>query len=136
MGGRGASSMSARVPGKGSPSGLPGGAVAFSAVYADGRKVVFSVGEGGRLMRSQDETLALPTPVGADLSVAEAYERARSQGYETRLLSQSDVDSARRSRAVVHAANERLTTQWEVKGTRETRRLSKLQGRVRSSRRR
>lgn len=116
-------------------TGLPGGAVAFSTTLGNGRRLVYSLNEAGYVVSSPDETLGTPTFVRTDFTIAQLYERAMDRGMDVSLVTQADVDAARRRRSANSSANARIIAQAEVTGTSQSRSLGRQQGRIRTSRR-
>lgn len=128
MGGRGSVSASGA-------SRLPGGAAAMTVTFQSGAKNVYKVSRSGVLLQgdSLDGTF---NRAGTDFSIRGLYDRAQGRGLGVELHSASEVARGEKARAARKAENAHDVASAEVRGTSQSKRLSKLSGRVRAAKRR
>lgn len=129
MGGRGARSATS------SRNRLPGGALAMTVRFASGRSQTYAARSDGAVGISANGVAAsVIRPVETDTGLRGLYERARERGYEVTLHSRAEVETARMRYREERASSARDIAAAEVRGTSQSRKLSRFSGRSRSSR--
>ena len=127
MGGRGQSSFSGNY-------GLPNGARAVSVTFPSGMTQTYFK-QNGMTMRADAIGTTHGAPVGKKAtSIETIYANAVDKGYKVELLSASQVEANNASYKAGRKSNAKAIAAAEGSGTSQTKKISKLSGRIRASR--